>query len=55
MAGSNRRVTLAAIALPFLFVAMSGLARANDIFVNTPGSGSESAPLCTLEDAVAAA
>ena len=55
MAGSNRRVTLAAIALPFLFVAMSGLARANDIFVNTPDSGSQSAPLCTLEDAVAAA
>ena len=40
MAGSNRRFTLAAIALPFLFLAMSGLARANDIFVNTLDGGS---------------
>jgi len=35
MAGSNRRYTVAAIALPFLFLVMSGLARANNIFVNT--------------------
>ena len=55
MADRNWRFTLAAIALPFLFVAMSGLARSNDIFVNTPDSGSQSAPLCTLEDAVVAA
>jgi len=35
MAGSNRRFTLAAITLPFLLVVMSGLARANTIFVNS--------------------
>ena len=29
MAGSNRRFALAAVALPFLFLVMSGLARAN--------------------------
>ncbi len=54
MAGSNRRFTLAAIALPFLFVAMSGLARANTIFVNTLEGGSD-ATLCTLPDAIASA
>ena len=49
------RSTLAAIALPVLFLAMAGLARANTILVNTLDSGSQSAPLCTLEDAVTAA
>jgi hypothetical protein len=55
MEGSNRRFTLSAVALPFLFLAMSGLALANVITVNTLDGGSESAPLCTLEDAVTAA
>jgi hypothetical protein len=54
MAGSNRRLTLAAITLPFLFVVMSGLARANDIFVNTTDGESEAAPLCSLPDAIVA-
>jgi hypothetical protein len=58
MAGSNRRLALAAILLPVLFIAMSGLAHAipvNVITVNTLDSGSQPAPLCTLEDAVLAA
>jgi hypothetical protein len=57
MAGSNRRYTLAAIALPFLFVAMSGLARATTIFVNTTSGlgGFFSSPVCTLPDAIEAA
>ncbi|MFZ2063250.1 MAG: hypothetical protein WAU82_19740 [Candidatus Binatus sp.] len=55
MAVPIRRATLAAIALPALFVAMAGLARANTITVNTLDSGSQPAPLCTLEDAVTAA
>ena len=55
MAGSNRRLTLAAIVLPVLFLAMSGLARANIIVVNTLDGGRQPAPLCTLEDAVTAA
>ena len=54
MAGSSRRYTLAAFALPFLFLAMSGLARANTIIVNTLDGGSHNG-LCTLQDAVAAA
>ena len=54
MAGSNRRFTLAAIALPFLFVVMSGLAHASAIFVNTTSGESELAPLCSLPDAVTA-
>ena len=54
MAGSNRRFTLAAITLPFLLVVMSGLARANTIFVNTLEGGSD-ATLCTLPDAIATA
>ena len=45
MAGSNRRFTLAAIALPLLFLAMSGLARANDILVNTISGESEACSL----------
>jgi hypothetical protein len=55
MAGLNRRNTFAAIALPLLFLAMSGLARAATIVVNTLDSGSDPFPLCTLEDAVTAA
>ena len=55
MAVRNRRYTFAAIALPFLLIAMAGLARANTIVVNTLDSGSQLFPLCTLEDAVAAA
>ena len=53
MAGSSRRYTLAAFALP-LFLAMSGLARANTIVVNTLDGGSQY-KLCTLQDAVTAA
>ena len=55
MADPNRRFGLAAVALPILLLAMSGLARATVITVNTLDSGSDSAPLCTLEDAVTAA
>jgi hypothetical protein len=55
MAGSNRRLTLATIALPLLLLVFPRLARANDIFVNTLETESQPAPLCTLEDAVAAA
>jgi hypothetical protein len=54
MAGSNRRFTFAAIALPFLFVVTSGLAHASGIFVNTTSGESELAPLCSLPDAVTA-
>jgi len=54
MAGSNRRFTFAAIALPLLLVVMSGLARANDIFVNTTDGESPLAPLCSLPDAITA-
>jgi len=54
MAGSSRRYTLAAFALPFLFLTMSGLARANTIIVNTLDGGSQY-KLCTLQDAVTAA
>jgi hypothetical protein len=38
-----------------LFLAMPGSSRANTIIVNTLDSGSQLAPLCTLEDAVKAA
>ena len=55
MADRNRRFTIAAIALPFLLIAMAGLACANTIVVNTLDSGSQPFPLCTLEDAVVAA
>jgi hypothetical protein len=55
MADRNRRYTFAAIALPFLLIAMAGLARANTIVVNTLVAGSQPFPLCTLEDAVIAA
>jgi hypothetical protein len=54
MVGSSRRLTLAAIALPILFVVMSGLARANDIFVNTTDGESPAAPMCSLPDAITA-
>src|ERR1700735_3238067 len=57
MAGSNRRFTLAAITLPFLFVVMSGVARATSILVNTTSGlgGFFSSPVCTLPDAIEAA
>ncbi len=57
MAGLNRRYTLAAITLPFLFVVMSGVARATSILVNTTSGlgGFFSSPVCTLPDAIEAA
>jgi hypothetical protein len=55
MAGLSRRLTLAASISPLLLLAMAGWARANTIIVNTLDSGSQLAPLCTLEDAVMAA
>ena len=54
MTGSSRRLTLAAIVLPILFVVMSGLAQAKDIFVNTTDGESPAAPLCSLPDAITA-
>jgi hypothetical protein len=54
MAGSSRRIALAAILLPILFVMMSGLAQAKNIFVNTTDGESPAFPLCSLPDAVAA-
>jgi hypothetical protein len=54
MADRNRRFTLAAIALPLLFLATSGLARANEIVVNTTSGESEPFPLCSLPDAITA-
>src|SRR5258708_21163089 len=54
MAGSNRRFTFAAIALPLWFVVMSGLARANEIVVNTTDGENPAAPLCSLPDAITA-
>jgi len=54
MADPNRRYRLAAITLPLLFLAMSGLARATVIFVNTTSGGSV-ASKCSLKDAVQAA
>jgi hypothetical protein len=55
MAGLSRRFMLVASVLPLLLVATAGWARANTIVVNTLDSGSQPAPLCTLEDAVVAA
>ena len=57
MAGLNRRYTLAAVTLPFLFVVMSGVARATSILVNTTSGlgGFFSSPVCTLPDAIEAA
>jgi hypothetical protein len=55
MANLYRRFALGAVALPLLFVLTTGSARANTIVVNTLDSGSQPFPLCTLEDAVAAA
>ncbi len=54
MARSIRRFTFAAIALPFLFLVMAGMARANSIFVNATDGDSDPAPLCTLPDAITA-
>ncbi len=62
MPGSNRRFTLAAVALPLLLLAMAGLSRGATIVVNTLAGGT--VPLqvlppfqgpCSLSDAVAAA
>ena len=55
MADRNRRFAVAAVVMPLLFLAMSGLSHAATITVNTLDGGSDSAPLCTLEDAVTAA
>jgi hypothetical protein len=55
VANRTRCFAVAAIALPLVFLVMSGSARANVIVVNTTDSGSDAAPLCTLEDAVTAA
>ena len=54
MADPNRRFRLAAITLPLFFLAMSGLARATIIFVDTTDDGSVPSH-CTLIDAVQAA
>ena len=57
MADRDRRFTFAAIALPFLFLVMSGLARAipiNMIIVDTLSGGSVMGH-CSLSDAVKAA
>jgi hypothetical protein len=54
MADRNRRFTVAAFVLPLLFLAMSGLARANVIIVNTLDGGSD-ASFCTLPDAIESA
>jgi hypothetical protein len=54
MADPNRRFRLAAVTLPLLFLAMSGLARAATIIVDTTDDGS--VPFhCTLIDAITAA
>jgi len=42
------------VALPLLFLVMSGMARANDIVVNTISGESEPFPLCSLPDAIGA-
>jgi hypothetical protein len=54
MADRNRWFTGAAIALPFLFLVMSGLARANEIVVTTT-SGESVSGQCSLVDAITAA
>jgi hypothetical protein len=54
MANRNWRFAVAAVALPFLFLAMPGLARAATITVNTTSAG-HVAGECTLEDAVKSA
>src|ERR1700676_5208483 len=54
MAGSSRRIALAAITLPILFVVMSGLAQAKNIIVNTTDGESPATPMCSLPDAITA-
>jgi hypothetical protein len=54
MADRNRRFIGAAIALPFFFLVISGLAQANEIIVTTTSGGSVSGQ-CSLVDAIAAA
>jgi hypothetical protein len=54
MAGSNRRLAVAAVVLPLLFLVMSGLGRAHDNLVKTTSGESELAPLCSLPDALTA-
>jgi len=53
-ADRNRRFTLAAIALPLLLIAMSGLACAHDFVVTTLSGAGALSPLCSLSDAVTA-
>ncbi|HKN12476.1 MAG TPA: hypothetical protein VJX68_04700 [Candidatus Binatus sp.] len=57
MAGSKRHFTVAAVAIPFLFLAMSGLARAIPVnFINVDTlNGDHVAGHCSLPDAVKAA
>ncbi|MGB9379595.1 choice-of-anchor Q domain-containing protein, partial [Candidatus Binatus sp.] len=54
MAARNRRFTLAAVTFPLLFLAMSAMARAATITVDTTSAG-HVAGKCTLEDAVKSA
>jgi hypothetical protein len=54
MADRSRRFTLAAVALPFLFLVMSGLSRAAEIIVTTLNGGSVPGQ-CSLVDAIKAA
>jgi hypothetical protein len=54
MAGSSRRMALAAITLPILLVVMSGLAQAKNIIVNTTDGESPASPMCSLPDAITA-
>ncbi len=52
MQGSNRRFTLAATALPLLFLAMSGLSRAATITVTTRADPTGARGTCSLRQAI---
>jgi hypothetical protein len=52
MASLNRRFGFAAVLLPLLFLAMSGLARANVIIVDTTNGENTDPTLCSLPDAI---
>ncbi len=52
MSGLNRRFTLAAIALPFLLLAMAGLSRAATITVTTLADPSGAPGTCSLREAI---
>jgi hypothetical protein len=54
MADRNRRLAVAAVALTFLFLVMSGMARANTITV-TSLSDTGAIGICVLRDAITAA